>query len=86
MPFDPAQPAPNSPLASQVMRDQLNALHGQIAALAAVLETRMLETAVNPFNVVEGLGLIVSDPPTRGDVQLIADKLDTLISTLRRPH
>ena len=33
MPFDPAQPAANSPLASQVMRDQFNALKALIDAV-----------------------------------------------------
>ena len=35
MPFDPAQPATNSALSSQVMRDQLNALKALIDAVPA---------------------------------------------------
>ena len=35
-------------------------------------------------NGVGTLGLPVSDPPTQGEVQAIADKLDELINALRR--
>ena len=33
MPFDPAQPAPGSPLASAVLRAQLNGLHEEIQTI-----------------------------------------------------
>jgi hypothetical protein len=36
MPFDPAQPASNSALSSQVMRDQLNSLNDLIAAILTI--------------------------------------------------
>jgi hypothetical protein len=35
-------------------------------------------------NDVAILGIAISDPPTQGDVQAIADKLDELINALRR--
>lgn len=35
MPFDPAQPAPGAPLSSEVMRNQLNALHEEIGSVPA---------------------------------------------------
>ncbi len=35
-------------------------------------------------NGVALLGLVVSDPPTQSEVQQIADKLDELITALRR--
>lgn len=35
-------------------------------------------------NVVSTLGLTVSDPPTQGEMQAIANKLDELINALRR--
>lgn len=40
--------------------------------------------AANNTNGVAALGLAVSDPPTQGQMQAIADKLDELISALRR--
>jgi len=47
-----------------------------------------LQTAVNGSsansNTVGTLGLLVTDPPTQGEVQVIADKLDELINALRR--
>jgi hypothetical protein len=38
----------------------------------------------NNSNAVSLLGMTVSDPPTVGEVQAIADKLDELINALRR--
>jgi hypothetical protein len=35
-------------------------------------------------NTVQPLNLTVSDPPTQSDVQALANKLDELISALRR--
>ncbi|MFN0078698.1 MAG: hypothetical protein ACKVY0_19735 [Prosthecobacter sp.] len=35
-------------------------------------------------NAVNTLGMTVSDPPTQGEMQAIANKLDELISALRR--
>ena len=35
-------------------------------------------------NSVSTLGLTVSDPPTQSEVQVLANKLDELINTLRR--
>jgi hypothetical protein len=35
-------------------------------------------------NAVATLGMTVSDPPTQGEVQALADKLDELINALRR--
>ena len=35
-------------------------------------------------NAVATLGMTVSDPPTQGEVQQLADKMDELITALRR--
>jgi hypothetical protein len=40
--------------------------------------------ATTSSNAVNTLGMAVSDPPTQGEVQQIADKLDELILALRR--
>ncbi len=47
------------------------------------LEDAIATTSANS-NGVETLGLAVSDPPTQSEVQAIADKLDELITALRR--
>ena len=38
----------------------------------------------NNTNIVSPLTLTVSDPPTQGELQAVANKLDELISALRR--
>ena len=48
------------------------------------LDDAISGTSANTNNVGT-LGLVVSDPPTQGEVQQIADKLDELINALRRP-
>lgn len=78
MPFDPAQPAANSPLSSQLMRDQLNALDDRIATLEAALSG----TARNPN--LGTLNLALDDPPTRPQVQAMLDQLNTLLNQITR--
>lgn len=85
MPFDPSQPANNSPNSSAVMRSPLTSLNADIQTRAtnASLEGSINGTSSNS-NSVETLGMAVSDPPTQGEVQTIADKIDELINALRR--
>jgi hypothetical protein len=67
-------------------------MRGQLTALNADTQTRALQTNVDAAiagtssntNGVATLGMVVSDPPTQGEVQAIADKLDELINGLRR--
>lgn len=49
----------------------------------AELEAAIAGTSGNSDGV-EVLGMVVSDPPTQGAIQAIADKLDELILALRR--
>ena len=44
---------------------------------------RLALTANNPL-AVDGLGMVVNNPPTQVEVQTIADKLDELIAVLKR--
>lgn len=44
----------------------------------------MLSQSSSNSNIVGPLGIGVSVPPTRGDVQQILKKLDELINALRR--
>lgn len=85
MPYNPNQPADNSPLSSAVMRGQLTALDAdtQTRALQTDVEAAIAGTSSNT-NGVGTLRMVVSDPPTQGKVQAIADKLDELINGLRR--
>jgi hypothetical protein len=85
MPFDPTKPANNAPLNAAEMRAQLTALNADTqqritqAALAAAIGS----TSANS-NAVGTFGMAVSDLPTQGEVQAIADKLDELINASRR--
>jgi hypothetical protein len=85
MPFDPTKPANNSPNSSAEMRSQLTSLNTDIQnrATLAQLGGEINGTSANS-NGVGTLGMAVSDPPTQGEVQAIADKLDELINALRR--
>ena len=85
MPFDPSKPEDNSPLSSAVMRSQLTALNAdtQTRASQTDVDAAIAGTSSNT-NGVGTLGMVVSDPPTQGEVQTIADKLDELINGLRR--
>ncbi len=78
MPFDPTQPAANSPLSSQVIRDQLTALADRITALEAALSG----TAKNPN--LGTLSLSLDDPPNRPQVQAMLDQLNTLLNQITR--
>ena len=49
------------------------------AELAAAVQS----TSSNS-NAVSTLVMVVTDPPTQAEVQMIADKLDELITALRR--
>jgi len=49
----------------------------------AQLDSAISGTSANS-NSVAALGLTVSDPPTQGEMQAIANKLDELITALRR--
>ena len=46
--------------------------------------TSAINTTSSNSNAVTTLGLVVSDPPTQGEMQSLADKMDELILALRR--
>ena len=86
MPFDSTLPVANAPVSSSELRNQFNGLQSNIQGRAYEDDcvNRFYMCAVNPA-VVEGLGMVVGDPPSAGQVQAIADKLDELIAVLKRP-
>ena len=49
----------------------------------AALDAAILGTSANS-NGVSTLAMVVSDPPTRSEVQTLADQVDELIAALRR--
>jgi hypothetical protein len=89
--FDPSLPADHSTLSAAEMRAQLTALKalidtqaGQISSLQVQVSS-VLATSSNNSNGVAQLSLnITNNPPQQYEVQPIADKLDELISALRR--
>jgi hypothetical protein len=89
MPFDPAKPANNSPLSSEEMRDQLNALkeeidaHPTVSELGEAIGGAVAGSSANT-NAVSTLGFTVSDPPTQSEVQQLLEKLNELINAARR--
>ncbi|MBL9155556.1 MAG: hypothetical protein JNK37_23970 [Verrucomicrobiales bacterium] len=50
----------------------------------AALDAALATTSANS-NGVSLLNLFVSDPPTQGELQVVANKIDELIQALRRP-
>jgi len=85
MPFDPAFPPANAPLASATFRNQFNGLQSNIQAKASEDDcvNRLMMCAVNP-TAVEGMGMVVSDPPTQAEVQALSNKLDEVLAVLKR--
>ena len=90
--FDPNKPAPGDDLDAVLVRNQFNALKAlidaqaaQIASLQAQLNAAIAGTSSNS-NGVSPMNLFIgNNPPQQSDVQPIADKVDELINTLRRP-
>jgi hypothetical protein len=64
--LDPSKPAGHAPIVSAELRNEFQAIQERFDNLGGV----------------DLLGLLVSDPPTRAEIQLIADKLDEVIVAL----
>jgi hypothetical protein len=89
VPFDPTKPAAHSPLSSEEMRDQLNALKEEIDARPTASELgEAIGGGVNGSsantNSVSTLGFTVSDPPTQSEMQQVLEKLNEFINAARR--
>lgn len=54
---------------------------GHANAAIVILEGKLAD--VNP-TPVEGMGMVVSDPPTQEQVQATSNKLDELLAVLKR--
>jgi len=86
MAYDPTLPATNSLISSAELRNQLSGLKSLIdgCATPSDVEDAIQAETPAPITSVFALGLNASDPPTRDDVQAVADKLDELIAALKR--
>jgi hypothetical protein len=76
MPFDPNLPATNTPLSSAQMRAQLT-------GLKAIADQVRAERASHINDVAE-LNIMASDPPTVSEMQQVIDKLNEVITALKR--
>ena len=74
--YNPALPADNSEIVAGELRDQF-------AGLSAAIDDAVTGCAVTPSGV-DPLNLIVSNPPTQGEMQAIANKLDEMLASLKR--
>lgn len=86
MAYDPTKPANGSPINSAELRTQfagLKTLIDEKANAADVAATIAADTS-GSVSGASYLSLIVSDPPTQAEVQSIADKIDELLTLLRR--
>src|SRR5438093_13522274 len=86
MPFDPTLPAANSPISSEELRHQFTALQAEIDDRPDFgnLSQAIQEQTAGNISELDNLPLIVSDPPTRAQVQEIVYKLNDLIAALKR--
>ena len=86
MPYDSTKPANGSPIVSAELRAQFNALNDDIQqrALSIDVQDAINAQSSGSVNDVNALALTVSNPPTQAQVQAIANKLDELLTALKR--
>ena len=89
MPFDPAQPADDSDLSSEVMRNQLNALNDDLQTRPTTGEMNSADAALlaqtsNNTNNVSLLQMSADGSYQQWQMQAVMDKLDELLSAARR--
>jgi hypothetical protein len=87
MPYDPSKPANNSPIVAAEMRNQLAGLNDLIdqRVIYSDLYDGINANSSGPIaGVVDELVLTVSNPPTQAELQAVVDKLNALITALKR--
>jgi hypothetical protein len=86
MPYDPTKPQENTPLDAAEMRAQFAGLKEEIDTKVpnADLDGIIVGLSSGPATAVGLLQLTVSNPPTQAEVQAVADKIDELMSYLKR--
>ena len=87
MAYDPTKPADGSLADAAELRNQLAGLKTLIDAKVntADLDAAIVANSSGPTaGLIEYLNITVSDPPSAANVQAIVDRLNDLISLLRR--
>ena len=87
MAYDPTKPANGSPISSGELRAQLQGLKDICDSKANEDDSlpRIQQNSSGPIaGQVDFLSLGISNPPTQAQVQSIADKIDELITVLKR--
>ena len=87
MAYDPTKPVNGSPISSSELRTQLQGLKSICDSKANEDDSlpRIQQNSSGPIaGQVDFLSLGISNPPTQAQVQSIADKIDELITVLKR--
>jgi hypothetical protein len=90
MPFDPNLPADNSLVVAAELRSQLNALKALLDALPTHadlnnLRNELLNNSAAPVTNVEELNIPLSEPLSQSEGLQMLDKLNEVLTTLKRP-
>ena len=83
MPFDPSLPADNARVVSPELRNQFNGLYDLITPKVSMQDVldAIAAGAARSLDSVQPLNIPFHDPPTRAEVQLVADKINEILST-----
>jgi hypothetical protein len=86
MSYDPSKPPNGAPIVSAELREQFAGLKAEIDTKVsnADFESIIIGLSSGPVTTVGMLQLTVSNPPTQAEVQAVADKIDELLSYLKR--
>ena len=86
MAYDPTKPTDNSLAAAAELRNQFAGLNDDIQqrALSIDVQDAINAQSSGSVNDVNPLSLSVSNPPTQAQVQAVADKIDELLTALKR--
>ncbi len=83
MPFDTNFPPDHQPLNAAPFRDQFNGLNDLITPKVSMQDVldAIAAGAARSLDSVQPLNIPFHDPPTRAEVQLVADKINEILST-----
>ena len=86
MSYDPTKPVENTPLDAAEMRSQFAGLMDEIQqrALSVDVGDSIIAQSAGPVSDVDLLSMSVSNPPTQAQVQALANKMDELLTALKR--
>ena len=87
MAYDPTKPTNSSAISSSELRSQFTGLKDILDSKANEDDSlpRIQQNSSGAISgIVDYLSLGVSNPPTQAEVQAIADKIDELITVLKR--